>query len=435
MSIIPIYTSHLPALSLGFLLTLSGVGASYAQDNQQKLPIDELRIFSEVFGLIKNDYVEPVDDFDLLRSAIGGMLSGLDPHSAYLSAESFEEIQIGSEGRFGGLGIEVTMENGLIKVITPIDGTPAFHAGIKPGDIITRLDDTPVKGLSLDDAIKRMRGEPGAEIVLTILREGRGRPLRVTLKRAVIKISSVRGELIDEHYIYVRVTQFQANTASALRDTLQRLKSDADNSVYGLILDLRNNPGGVLSGAIQVSDLFLNSGTIVSTRGRNDESESSFDATRGDILNGEPIVLLVNGGSASASEIVAGALKDHHRAIILGSQTFGKGSVQTILPLKNGAALKITTARYYTPSGNSIQATGIDPDILSGDLVINEKEVDESRGRGLREEDLAGHLQNENNSDKTDENITGNTLNKDPLIREALNLLKGLFIISKAKQE
>ena len=284
------------------ILTL-GNSASHAEEKNPNLPLEELRIFSEVFGLIKNDYVEEVGDFDLLRSAIGGMLSGLDPHSAYLNSDSYQELQIGTEGRFGGLGIEVTMENGLIKIITPIDDTPAFRAGIQPGDLITRLDDTPVKGMSLEDAIKRMRGVPGSKIVLTILREGRSRPLRITLERAEIKIASVRGELVDGHYGYVRVTQFQANTASTLRDRLQEIKAEADNELNGLVLDLRNNPGGVLSGAVQVSDLFLDDGVIVTTRGRNEQSQSSFEASGGDILHGQPIVVLVNGGSASASTI------------------------------------------------------------------------------------------------------------------------------------
>lgn len=396
---------------------------------QESLPIEELKVFSEVFGLIKDDYVEEVGDVELLRKAISGMLGGLDPHSSYLDPESFEEIQIGTEGHFGGLGIEVTMENGLIKVVTPIDGTPAYRAGIQPGDIITRLDDTPVKGLNLDDAVKRMRGEPGSTIDLTIIREGASKPLEVTLERAVIKIASVRSQLIDEHFAYVRVTQFQADTATTLRTSLRDMIGESGNDLRGIILDLRNNPGGILSGAIDVTDLFLEDGIIVSTRGRDVDDNAEYSASPNDILKGAPIVVLVNSGSASASEIVAGALQDHHRAILMGSKTFGKGSVQTILPLENGAALKITTARYYTPSGRSIQARGIEPDIPDSHLIFSKDSVDDLNE--LREEDLAGHLENEDDGKGADaEQGAGESgIENDPLVREARNLLKALDII------
>ena len=408
----------------------SALSAS-AESEDRRLPIDELRIFSEVFGLIKKDYVEEVGDFELLRNAIGGMLGGLDPHSAYLSPESFEEVQIGTEGKFGGLGIEVTMEGGLIKVVTPIDDTPAFKAGIMPGDIITRLDDTPVKGMSLDEAISRMRGEPGSTIDLTIIRNGRPGALRISLTRAEIRISSVRGRLLDNHYAYLRLTQFQSDTAASLRDRINDLRAQANNHINGLILDLRNNPGGILNGAIQVSDLFLNDGVIVATRGRDPESEVRYEATGGEILADTPLIVLVNSGSASASEIVAGALQDHKRAVVLGSKTFGKGSVQTILPLKNGAALKITTARYYTPSGASIQAKGITPDIESGDLVFGD--VNSRSGAGnLRESDLAGNLENESTQDSESNSVSRNSDTRDPLVREALNLLKALYVVGRS---
>lgn len=392
------------------------------------LPIEELRVFSEVFGLIKDDYVEPVEDIDLLRKAIGGMLSGLDPHSSYLDPESFEEIQIGTEGRFGGLGIEVTQENGLIKVVTPIDGTPAHEAGILPGDIITRLDDTPVKGLSLDDAVRRMRGEPGTTINLTIIREGRNQPLEVTLERAEIKIASVRSQLIDDTIAYVRVTQFQADTANTMRSQIRDLMDESGNDLRGLILDLRNNPGGILTGAVSVADVFLEEGVIVSTRGRDESDNAEYRATASDMLDDVPLVVLVNSGSASASEIVAGALQDHRRAVVMGSKTFGKGSVQTILPLNNGAALKITTARYYTPSGRSIQATGIEPDIPAGELVFSDDSTDE--GADVREVNLAGHLENENGDGASAaETSPRSVVERDPLVLEARNLLKALDIV------
>lgn len=405
-------------------------GSAHAQAQAEALPLEELKVFSEVFGLIKNDYVEPVDDVDLLRKAISGMLGGLDPHSSYLDPESFQEIQIGTEGRFGGLGIEVTMENGLIKVVTPIDGTPAARAGILPGDIITRLDDTPVKGLNLDDAVNRMRGEPGTSIELTILREGSSRPLQITLERAEIKIASVRSQLVDGGIGYVRVTQFQADTASTMRGQIGDLLAEADNDLRGLILDLRNNPGGILNGAVAVADVFLSDGVIVSTRGRDERDNVEYRATARDMLDDVPLVVLVNSGSASASEIVAGALQDHHRAVVMGSKTFGKGSVQTILPLKNGAALKITTARYYTPSGRSIQATGIEPDIPAGELVFSED--GDAPGIEVREVNLAGHLENENGDNGNGADGSTRTLiERDPLVLEARNLLKALDIVGR----
>lgn len=414
-----------PAAVLAMFLA---AGALEAQESPP-LPIEELRVFSEVFGLIKDDYVEEVGDVDLLRKAIDGMLGGLDPHSSYLDPEMFEEIQIGTEGRFGGLGIEVTLEDGLIKVVTPIDDTPAHRAGIQSGDIITRLDDTPVKGLGLDEAVRMMRGEPGTTIDLTIIREGSSQPLVITLERAEIKITSVRSERINGNIAYVRITQFQSDTASAMRAQLRDLIGGAGNDLDGLILDLRNNPGGILDGAVAVADAFLTEGVIVSTRGRDEADNVEYRATPNDILDGVPIVVLVNGGSASASEIVAGALQDHRRAVVLGSPTFGKGSVQTILPLRNGAALKITTARYYTPSGRSIQATGIDPDISGSDLVLAGSEG-ANDFNDVREADLAGHLENENGEPGDDDTSAEPSLiEKDPLVLQARNLIKAFDVI------
>lgn len=359
-----------------------------AQEASNGLPLDELRTFTEVFNKIKTDYVVPVKDKKLIDDAIQGMLAGLDPHSAYLDKEGFREMRIGTEGRFGGLGIEVTMEDGFVKVVSAIDNTPAARAGLKTGDLIVRLNEQPVKGMSLNDAVKLMRGKPGTQIVLTLLRDGK--PMKVTLTRAVIKIQSVKSKLFDKHYGYVRITQFQSNTGDALVSAVDHLKKESHGALKGIVLDLRNNPGGVLNAAVSVSDAFLNRGLIVYTQGRVPDSQLRLSATPGDVINGAPMVVLVNGGSASASEIVAGALQDHHRAIIMGTKTFGKGSVQTVMPMSNGGALKLTTARYYTPSGRSIQNTGITPDIVVDEArITKEKEPDM-----IREADLVGHLDN-----------------------------------------
>jgi carboxyl-terminal processing protease len=420
-------TRYIIVFGAGFIF---GIGLLFEQSvraERQPLPLNDLQTFSEVYGKIKSDYVESIGDKKLLRDAISGMLSGLDPHSSYLDPESFKEIQIGTEGRFGGLGIEVTVENGFVKVVTPIDDTPAARAGIKPGDIITKLDDQPVKDMSLNDAVKLMRGEPGTEITLTITREGEAKPLEFTLKRAVIRITSVRSRILEDKYGYVRVTQFQSETADALRKELNKLKKETDGPLDGLVLDLRNNPGGVLNGAVSVSDTFLRKGTIVYTKGRQQDSEIRFTATPNDYIDGAPMVVLVNGGSASASEIVAGALQDHKRAVIMGTKSFGKGSVQTILPMKNGAALKLTTARYFTPGDRSIQATGIEPDVVVEELEIAERE---SSGSQVRESDLSGHLTNGSADDvgKSDKERDP-ALSTDFQLREALNLLKGMNVV------
>jgi carboxyl-terminal processing protease len=393
------------------------------------LPVDELRTFAEVFGRIKSDYVDPVDDKKLLNDAIQGMLAGLDPHSAYLDAESFKDMRIDTEGQFGGLGIEVTMENGFVKVVSPIEDTPAAKAGLKSGDLIIRLDDKAVKGMALGDAVRLMRGKPGTDIVLTVVREGM-KPFKVTLTRAVIKIQSVKQRMLEPGYGYVRITQFQTGTTGALDKAITKLESENKGPLKGLVLDLRNNPGGVLNGALGVSDAFLDKGTIVTTDGRTPDSKSKHVAHPGDLIHGAPLVVLVNGGSASASEIVAGALQDNKRAVIMGTRTFGKGSVQTIMPLSNNTALKLTTARYYTPSGRSIQAEGIQPDI-----VVDEAKVTPSGPSDLlREADLARHLANPDMPAETKEKAEpGNDLKKpngaiDYQLQEALNLLKGVNI-------
>ena len=401
-----------------------------AKETRAPLPLDELRTFTEVFSRIKSDYVETVEDKKLLGDAVQGMLAGLDPHSSYLDADSFKDVRVETEGQFGGLGIEVTMENGFVKVVAPIDDTPAARADIRTGDLIIRLDDKAVKGMTLNEAVRLMRGKVGTDITLTVAREGTTKPFKVTLKRAVIKIQSVKHKLLEPGYGYVRITQFQAGTERYLNDAVKKLNAENKGALRGLVLDLRNNPGGVLNAAVAVSDAFLNKGLIVYTEGRVADSRLKFSATPGDILNGAPIVVLVNGGSASASEIVAGALQDHKRAVVMGTKTFGKGSVQTIVPVSSGAALKLTTARYFTPNGRSIQATGIVPDIAADEAKITKSEA----GDRLREADLARHLEGgeapapkeEKKDDKKKE--SGRTLAAadDYQLQEALNLLKGI---------
>ncbi len=399
------------------------------------IPLDELRAFTDVYARIKNDYVEKVDDKTLLQNAIRGMVSGLDPHSAYLDPEEFKDLQIGTTGEFGGLGIEVGMENGFVKVIAPIDDTPAQRAGVHAGDLIIRLDDTPVKGMTLGDAVKKMRGKPGTPIVLTIVREGEEKPLTIKIVRAVIKVKSVKSRMLDDGYGYVRITQFQSKTGPNMVAAIDRLKKKAGGKLKGLVLDLRNNPGGVLGAAVAVSDAFLNSGLIVYTEGRVEDSRLRFSATPGDVINGAPLVVLVNGGSASASEIVSGALQDHHRAILMGERTFGKGSVQTIMPTRGGAAVKLTTARYYTPSGRSIQAEGIMPDIEVNPVKVSAAET--PAVEPLKERDLSRHLQNGDAKSETEKAAEAQKKHEEELAKlqrtdyqlfEALNLLKGLNI-------
>ena len=415
-------------LAAAFCLGPLWVAHAGQAENAVQLPIEDLKIFAEIFGKIKSDYVEDIDDSQLLNDAIKGMLDGLDPHTVYLDPDSFREMNIDTHGEFGGLGLEVTMENGVIRIVAPIDDTPAHKAGLKSGDLIISMDGVQVKGLSLGESVSLMRGKPGSEIVLTIVRKDRPEPFEVTLKRAIIQLESVRAELLETGFGYVRVIQFQIGTATSLRQQLARLAREAGTALKGLVLDLRDNPGGVLDGAIQVSDTFLRDGLIVSTRGRAENSEVTFSASPKDYLNDAPLVVLVNGGSASASEIVAGALQDHGRALILGTTTFGKGSVQTILPMLNGAALKLTTARYYTPNDRSIQATGITPDVMSQPAESSQTpDGDASR---LRESDLAGHLENELEKDQnaTVDTKTDRLLFSDLQVREALNILKGMVI-------
>ncbi|MDX1512683.1 MAG: S41 family peptidase [Gammaproteobacteria bacterium] len=428
---------------LGTMLTLGRGVLAERNSDTAALPLEDLRTFTEIFAKIKNDYVEPVADKTLLENAIRGMLAGLDPHSAYLVPEDYRELQAGTSGEFGGLGIEVGMEDGFVKVIAPIDDTPAKRAGVEAGDLIIRLDETPVKGMSLADAVKIMRGKPGTDITLTIVREGEERPLKITITRDIIKITSVKSDMIEPGYAYVRITQFQSRTGESMRDEISKLKESSDGQLKGLVLDLRSNPGGVLSAAVSVSDAFLKKGVIVYTEGRLDDAKLKFNAKPTDILDGAPIVVLVDGGSASASEIVAGALKDHKRAIIMGDKTFGKGSVQTILPMENGSALKLTTARYFTPSGISIQAKGIEPDIKLDRLKVTlaEGAGDSSR---VKEADLARHLIGDDEAGEGENKKNAGETKKDgakkePLARrdyglyQAINLLKGLNILRAAQ--
>jgi carboxyl-terminal processing protease len=404
-------------------------------ETSKNVPIDELRAFAEIFGRIKQDYVEPVEDTVLLEQAIRGMLSGLDPHSTYLDAEEYRELQVGTSGKFGGLGIEVGMENGFVKVIAPIDDTPAQRAGVKPGDLIIRLDGKPVKGMTLSEAVSIMRGEPGTKISLTIVRDHEDKPLNFTIQRDIIKVASVKSRILEPGFGYLRISHFQSSTTDDMVKAVKDLKSASAGSINGLVLDLRNNPGGVLNSAVSVSDAFLSEGMIVYTKGRITDSELEYKAKPGDILDGAPLVVLVNSGSASASEIVAGALQDHKRALIMGTRTFGKGSVQSVLPVTRGAAVKLTTARYYTPSGRSIQAEGIEPDIKLDRIMVSKQDQEEIKQ--LKESDLARHLENgdakkeepaQNGGDGKDQEIR-QLLEEDYQLHEALNFLKGLYML------
>lgn len=399
-----------------------------AQKEQGLLPLDELRTFAEVLDRIKAAYVEPLDDKTLLENAIKGMLSNLDPHSAYLEPKDFQELQESTSGEFGGLGIEVGMEDDQLKVVAPIDDTPAAKAGIEAGDLIVKIDGQPTKGMSMIEAVDKMRGAPGSKISLTLVRED-GKPFDVQLTRAVIKVKSVKSQLLEPSYGYLRITQFQVNSGEEVAKALASLKQEnGGKRLGGLVLDLRNNPGGVLQAAVEVSDHFLKKGLIVYTKGRIANSELRFSADPADISEGVPLVVLINGGSASAAEIVAGALQDHKRAVLMGTDTFGKGSVQTVLPLNNDRALKLTTALYYTPNGRSIQAQGIIPDIQ----VERAKLTQEKAGESIREADLAGHLGNGNGGPERPSNGAAKSDKKpqdeDYQLSQALNLLKGLNV-------
>ena len=429
-----------------------------ANRTNTSLPIDELRNFTEIFGKIKNDYVEDVTDKKLISEAIKGMLSGLDPHSAYLDEDAFKDLQVGTQGEFGGLGIEVGMEDGFVKVVSPIEDTPAWRAGLKSGDLIIKIDDTNVKGLTLGDAVKKMRGKPKTKILLTVVRQGESEPLVFTIIRDIIQIQSVKSEVLENSVAYVRITQFQEKTGLKLAEALKKRFSEIDNNVDGIILDLRNDPGGLLNSAVAVTSAFIPENTlVVYTEGRvRNSSMKLFSRPEHYLRSGSknyladlpektktvPMVVLINNGSASASEIVAGALQDHSRAVIMGTQSFGKGSVQTILPLNNGTAIKLTTARYFTPKGRSIQAKGITPDIVVSQATI--KKDDDSKFQ-VSEKDLSRALDTDNqasNNELLDEDSTNDADNdsiqpnsivnpNDYQLNQALNLIKALNITNK----
>jgi len=423
--------------------------ALITQNNEEATPnnqvsMQEIQRFSNALNLIKRYYVTPTDDKELFDNAIRGMLNGLDPHSAYLDEKDFRDLQISTNGEFGGLGIEVTMEHGAIKVITALVDTPAFKAGIKPGDFIIKIDETAVQGLELKDAVNLMRGKPGSVIALTIIRMGAQKPLTFKLQREIIEVKSVKSELLDKQYGYVRLTQFQATTDKDMEAAIASLKKQAHGPLKGLILDLRNNPGGLLDSAIQISGAFLGKGTkqhpevIVFTKGRLPGSEFTALSESNDVLNKAPLVVLINNGSASASEIVAGALKDNKRAIIIGTKSFGKGSVQTVLPLDDVRGIKLTTALYYTPSGTSIQAKGITPDIVVEEVSVtnNGNSKDPLAGINLSEATLNKHIVTKNTTDNSGDSVKDDErlLKQDYQMYTALTILKSLAIASEEKK-
>jgi carboxyl-terminal processing protease len=422
------------ALGTGITLT-QGVLAQ--KGKPADLPLRDLQTFVEILNRVKTDYVEPVTDEALLEDAVRGMLAGLDPHSSYLDKEEFAEVNVQTSGKFGGLGIEVQLSNGFVRVIAPIDDTPAARAGVQAGDLIVKIDTEPVKGMSLTDAVKKMRGDPGTKVSLTLVREGVAEPLVLEMKRDIINVSTVRSRMLEPGLAYLRITTFSSLTGKALSDEFRKLRKASPNGqLKGMVLDLRNNPGGVLNAAIEVSDAFLDKGTVVSIKGRISEANREYNATPGDLLDGKPLVVLVNGGSASASEIVAGALQDHKRGLVVGAKTFGKGSVQTILPLQNDSAIKLTTARYYTPNGRSIQAEGIGPDITIRPVKISKAET--PGGDAITEADLRGRLDGDGREAETPEQAAERRRQSDAAqqlaesdyaLYEALNLLKGMVIV------
>ncbi len=406
---------------------------------EQKDTLQMLELFGDVLEKVKQDYVEEVDESKLIESAINGMLTSLDPHSSYLDEKAFQEMRIQTRGEFGGLGIEVTMENGLVKVVSPIDDTPAFEAGLKAGDYISHIDGDAVMGLTLSEAVEKMRGKPNTKIELIVLRKGESEPLNFTITRDVIKIKSVRARR-EADVVYARITSFSENTSDALKKEVLKIKKEIGSDVKGMVLDLRNNPGGLLDQAIEVSDLFLDQGEIVSTKGRVEDSNKRFNATKGDMLDKLPIVVLINAGSASASEIVSGALQDHKRAIVIGEKSFGKGSVQTVVPLSTSdGAMRLTTSRYYTPAGRSIQAEGIVPDI-----EVTQAKLDSDKKTGLEasEASLRGHLSN-GNGDKSDKKEDDQetyrqqvktVYSTDYQLGRAIDMVRALYLVGEHKK-
>lgn len=420
------------------IIALSVTGSTASKNKET---YEYLDLFGQIFDRVRSQYVDNVTDEELIEKAIDGMLTGLDPHSGYMNEEVWEEMQMDTQGKFGGLGIEITMEEGFVKVISPIEDTPAYKAGVLAGDFIIQIDDAPVFGLTLSEAVELMRGEKGDPITITISREG-VEPFEVNIIRDIIKIQSVKYEIFD-NVGYLRITSFTEQTESGLIKYIKKIKEELDNKQIGFVLDLRSNPGGLLKQSVKVSDIFLEQGEIVSTRGRNKEDILRYRAKKGDRINGQPLIVLINGGSASASEIVAGALQDHKRAIIVGTKSFGKGSVQTIIPFKKSGnnksttGIRLTTARYYTPSGESIQGKGIMPDIIIEQGTFESKEF-----KRYSEADLKDSLDNEDNENKNDENSDAdeeteekNRLDTDYQLARAVDLIQGIGIYQETLSE
>lgn len=450
----PMYYSFIGFIA-GIILVISGYGlAGVSTTNtatitttapkDNSLPLNDIQRFTTAISEIKSYYVNSVTDEQLFEAAIRGMVSSLDPHSDYLNESDYKELTSLTTGEFGGLGLEVTLFQGVIKVITPIDDTPAFNAGIKPGDLIISLDNTPTDGMSLKDAVEKMRGKKGTIVNLVVIREGLKKPLTFHIVRDEIHIKSVKSKMLETGYGYIRLNQFQTDSADDLGNAVKKLQTEADGNLKGLIIDLRNNPGGLLNSAVAISDLFLDSNKlgknklIVYTKGRVPDAQMSENATPGDLLNGAPIVILINGGSASAAEILAGALQDHNRAVLVGSKSFGKGSVQTVLPLDNTTGIKITTALYFTPNGRSIQALGIKPDIQINDVKVI-KPKNDFNTINYSESNLTGHLNN-----AEEKNITTNAkttvtnpslIYDDYTLYEGLNILKTMSVLKNSAPE
>ena len=431
--------SHRPLVIL--LLFCLGLGLFFSgQAKVAAVPREDyesLETFTNILAIVRKNYVDEVNTKELMTGAINGMLNSMDPHSGYLTPELYKELQMDTQGRFGGLGIEITIRNGMLTVVSPIEDTPAFRAGIKAGDQIFKIDDEFTKDMNLMQAVKKMRGLKGSKLNLSIKREGVPDLLNFSIVRDTIRVQSVRSRVLEEGYAYIRLAQFQERSDRDLQKALEKLSSEK-GGVKGLVLDLRNNPGGLLTQAVRVADLFLDSGMIVYTEGRLENQKQKYFARKEGSWTEFPIVVLVNGGSASASEIVAGALQDHKRAVILGTKTFGKGSVQTILPLDDNSALRLTTARYFTPKGRSIQATGIVPDIVFENAPVQEARAEEKKRLGLREENLPGHLQNQQEQkekEKQAQQEKGESVENDAQLKRALELLKGWDVFKQLVQK
>jgi len=425
---------------LGVLIGGGLIGTRAATDKE---PYESLKVFTDVLHIIEKDYVKPVKTKELIYGAIKGMLSSLDPHSSFMTPKMYKEMQVETKGSFGGLGIEITMKDGVLTVIAPIADTPAYKAGIKAGDQIIAIEGKPTKNMTLMDTVRRLRGKKGTKVTITIMRKGFMKPKDITIVRAIIKIQSVKSKLYEGHYAYVRITQFQERTDGDFVKAVKNLKEKSHNQIEGIILDLRNNPGGLLNQAVKISDRFISKGLIVSIKGRDEGDNIAFQAKASTTIAKYPLVVLTNAGSASASEIVAGAIQDHHRGVIMGEQTFGKGSVQTIIPLSDGSGLRLTTALYYTPSGRSIQAEGITPDIIvSPEILRAEFKASKEKTKEhpfIKEKDLVHHLQGVNANEKA-ENKEGkkpsgkSVMPKDPLIERAIDVLKGARILGACEQ-